>query len=71
MEGTGDAAFTRQNNARKTNVLTAAERFIDGELTGSPVDDAPMYVYNMAKGTYEATYARIDAQGDEIANSGA
>jgi len=69
MEGTGDATFTRQNNARKTNVLTAAERFIDGELTGSPVDDAPMYVYNMAKGTYEATYARIDAQGDEIANS--
>ena len=69
IEGQGDAAFTRENNARKTNVLTAAERFIDGELTGSPVDDAPMYVYNMAKGTYEATYNRIDAEGDEITNS--
>ena len=69
MEGTGDAAFTRQNNARKTNVLTAAQRFIDGELTGSPVDDAPLFVYNRATGEYAKTVSRLDAEGDEIANS--
>ena len=69
MEGTGDAAFTRANNARKNNVLNAAQKFIDGELTGSPIDDAPMYVYNQAKGTYEATFNRLDAEGDEITNS--
>ncbi len=67
MEGTGDAAFTRANNQRKTNVLTAAQRFIDGDLTASPVDDAPMFVYNQAEGTYAATVGRINADSDELA----
>jgi len=66
MEGTGDAAFTRANNARKTNVLTAAQRFMDNDLTGSPVDDAPMYVYNRAEGTYTQTVGRINADSDEL-----
>ena len=67
MEGTGDAAFTRANNQRKTNVLTAAQRFIDGDLTASPVDDAPMFVYNQAEGTYAITVGRINADSDELA----
>ncbi len=69
LEGTGTPEFTRKNIARKNNVLSAAQRFIDGELTGSPVDDAPLYVYDAAKGRYYQTVGKIDEDEVELASN--
>ena len=68
IEGGGTADFTRANNARKNNVLTAAQRFIDGELTGSPVDDAPLFIVDEATGAYTKTIGALDDEAQTIAN---
>ena len=68
IEGGGTADFTRANNARKNNVLTAAQRFIDGELTGSPVDDAPLFIVDEATGAYTKTIGVLDDEAQTIAN---
>ena len=68
IEGGGTADFTRANNARKNNVLTAAQRFIDGELTGSPVDDAPLFIVDEATGVYTKTIGALDDEAQTIAN---
>ena len=69
LEGAGSPEFTRKNLARKNNVLSAAQKFIDNELIGSPVDDAPLYVYDLAKQRYYQTVGRIDADADELASN--
>jgi len=65
-EATGSPEFTRQNADRKTNALTALERFREGELTGSPLADAPLYIYDEATGAYRATIAPIDEGLDDV-----
>lgn len=60
LEASGTPEFTRANADRKANALTATQRFIDGELTGSPVDDAPLWVFDQATGRYNLTVGRLD-----------
>ena len=66
LETTGSPEFTRANSQRKLNAITAAIRFRDGELTGSPVDDAPLFIYDEATGQLNATMTRLDADGDSL-----
>ena len=67
LEATGDANFTRQNLDRKNNVLTAGQRFIDDELTGSPVDDAPLFIFDANTNRYNLTVGRLDASDQTLA----
>lgn len=67
LEATGDANFTRQNLDRKNNVLTAGQRFIDGEITGSPIDDAPLFIFDANTGRYNLTVGRLDAADQTLA----
>jgi hypothetical protein len=65
-EATGSPDFTRQNADRKTNALTAIENFREGELTGNPLVDAPLYILDEATGQYRLTIAPIDEGLDDV-----
>jgi len=66
IEAKGDPDFTRKNLARKNNIITATQKFIDNELTGSPIDDAPLFIYDRATNNYTTTIGRLDDEAAEV-----
>lgn len=69
LEGSGSPEFTRANMDRKSNVLEAAQRFKDAELVGSPVDEAPLWVFDAATGKYNATVGRLNRADQTLADN--
>ena len=69
LEEAGSSSFTRKNLERKSSNLKSIDNFINNELTGSPIDDAPTFVINQATKSYDNTFSKIDIEKNDIAHT--
>lgn len=62
----GSPEFDRANAQRKNRVWQAAQNYIDGNFTGTGIDDTPLYIIDDITGKYSGTLATINGELTDV-----
>tara|TARA_A100001391_G_scaffold51672_1_gene31693 strand:+ start:3679 stop:7119 length:3441 start_codon:yes stop_codon:yes gene_type:complete len=65
----GTPEFVNANIQRKNRTWQAAQNYIDGNFTGTGIDDTPLYIIDDVTGKYSVSLATIDGQLDDVTDS--